>query len=83
MAAEKNFVATRTDAIPTIVDEGEDGLLVSVDAPQEVADMVWYYYTHPKEAKRMRETAKEKVVRRFDISRVALQHKEMLRELSC
>ena len=83
MAAEKNFVATRTDAIPTIVDEGEDGLLVSVDAPQEVADIVWYYYTHPEEARRMRETAKEKVVRRFDISRVALQHKEMLRELSC
>ena len=78
MAAGKNFVATRTDAIPTIVDEGEDGLLVGVDAPQEVADMVWFYYTHPETAQRMRETAREKAARRFDISRVALQHKEML-----
>lgn len=81
MAADKNFVATRVDAIPTIVDEGVDGELVNVDAPQEVAEKIYLYYTHPKEAEAMRIRAKEKVLKRFDISRVVKQHKEMFEEL--
>ena len=80
MAAEKNFVATRVDAIPTIVDDGIDGLLVNADSPQEVADKVWFYYTHPDESKRMREMAKDKVIQKYDVSRVALQHKGIFRK---
>ena len=81
MAAEKNFVATRVDAIPTIVDDGVDGKLVSVDSPKEVADAVYYYYTHPIEAEEMRKKAKEKVIRQYDISRVVMQHKQLFKEL--
>lgn len=81
MAAEKNIVATRVDAIPTLIDEGIDGELVNVDAPQEVADKVYYYYTHPVEAEVMRKKAKEKVINRFDVSRVAQQHKDLFRRL--
>lgn len=81
MAAEKNIVATRVDAIPTLIDEGIDGELVNVDAPQEVADKVYYYYTHPVEAEVMRKRAKEKVINRFDVSRVAQQHKDLFRKL--
>jgi len=58
------------------------GELVNVDSPQEVADKVMFYYTHPKEAKRMRENAKEKVIEKYSVERVARQHKEMFRKLS-
>ncbi len=34
MAAEKNVVATKIDAIPTLVDDGVDGLLVEMDNPK-------------------------------------------------
>lgn len=81
MAAEKNFVATRVDAIPTIVDDGVDGKLVNVDSPKEVADAVYYYYTHPVEAEKMRKMAKEKVIKQYDISRVVIQHKQLFNEL--
>ena len=81
MAAEKNLVATKVDAIPTIVDDGVDGILVDVDSPKEVADAVYYYYTHPNEAKKMRQKAKKKVSTRYDISRVVIQHKQMFEEL--
>lgn len=81
MAAEKNLVATNVDAIPTIVENGVDGKLVSVDSPQEVADQVYFYYTHPVEAKAMREKAKEKVKKKYDVSRVVSQHKELFHEL--
>ena len=81
MAAGKNFVATNVDAIPTIVENGVDGILVNVDSPDEVADKVYYYYTHPKEAKQMCQKAKEKVIAKYDISRVVQQHKELFRSL--
>lgn len=81
MAAEKNFVATRIDAIPTIVEEGVDGELVNVDAPQEVAQKVYYYYTHPQEASAMRNRARKKVLERFDVNRVVQQHKELFENL--
>ena len=81
MAAEKNLVATNVDAIPTIVENGVDGELVNVDSPLEVAEQVYFYYTHPIEAKAMREKAKEKVGKKYDVTRVILQHKELFQEL--
>ena len=81
LAAEKNFVATNVDAIPTIVENGIDGELVNVDSPEEVADKVYFYYTHPVEAQKMRDTAKRKVTEKYDVSRVAQQHKELFNNL--
>lgn len=81
MAAEKNVVATRTDAIPTLIDDGVDGLLVEVDNPKDVKDKVMWLYNHPNEARIMREKALSKVVKNYDISRVVEQHVQMFREL--
>lgn len=81
MAAEKNVVATRTDAIPTLIDDGVDGLLVEVDNPKDVKDKVMWLYNHPNEARIMREKALSKVVKNYDISRVVEQHVQMFKEL--
>lgn len=81
MAAEKNVVASRVDAIPTLIENKKDGLLVEVDNPTEVAEKVIYLYTHPDDAKIMRENALVKVRSQFDISRVAKQHMEMFDNL--
>lgn len=81
MAAGKNVVAARTDAIPTLVDDGTDGLLVSVDSPEDVRDKVLWLYNHPEEAARMRAAALDKVRRNYDISRVVEQHAEMFLRL--
>ena len=81
MAAEKNVVASRTDAIPTLVEDGVDGLLVDVDSPQEAADKVLWLYRHPKEAAAMRRKALKKVMEKYDISRVINQHMEMFNKL--
>lgn len=81
MAAEKNVVATRTDAIPTLIDDGVDGLLVEVDNPEDVKEKVMWLYNHPNEAKAMRDKALQKVIKRYDISRVVDQHVEMFNKL--
>ena len=77
MAAGKNVVATRTDAIPTLIDDAKDGLLVEVDNPEDVRKKVLWLRHHPKEAEDMRKRAYQKVVELYDINRVADQHAEL------
>lgn len=82
MAAEKNVVATKIDAIPTLIDDGIDGLLVEMDNPKDAAEKVLWLYRHPKEAEEMKSKALKKVIENYDISRVVNQHIEMFEELA-
>lgn len=81
MAAEKNVVATRIDAIPTLIEDGVDGLLVEADSPEDACDKVVWLYNHPMEASYMRQAALKKVRDKYDIQRVAEQHVDMIRKL--
>ena len=81
MAAEKNVVATKIDAIPTLVDDGVDGLLVEMDNPKDAAEKVLWLYRHPKEAAEMKSKALKKVIENYDIKRVVDQHMEMFNKL--
>ncbi len=81
MAAEKNVVATKIDAIPTLVDDGIDGLLVEMDNPQDAAEKALWLYRHPKEAAEMKSKALKKVIENYDIKRVVDQHIEMFNKL--
>ena len=75
------MVASRIDAIPTIIEDGVDGFLVEVDNPNDVCDKVMYIHNHPAEAANIRKNALEKVIRDYDINRVADQHVELFQEL--
>lgn len=50
MAAEKNVVAARTDAISSLVDDGVYRFLIGVDNAEQAADMVLWFHKHPTEA---------------------------------
>ena len=80
--AEKNVIATRIVAIPTLVDDGIDGLLVEMDNPKDAAEKVLWLYRHPKEAAEMESKALKKMIENYDISRVVDQHVEMFEELA-
>lgn len=81
MAAEKNVVATRTDAIPSLVDDGVDGFLVDVDNAEQAADKVLWLHMHPTKAMDMRKKALHKVMMKYDINRVVNQHIDMFNKL--
>lgn len=81
MAAGKNFVATRVDAIPTIVQDNIDGVLVEVDNPEQVADAVWKLYSDKEWAMCLRNEAIKSAYEKFDIHRVAEQHISLFNEL--
>ncbi len=82
MAGRKPIVATRVDAIPTLVDDWVDGLLVEVDSPEETARKVKYIYEHKEDVKNMIEKAYKKVVAQYDIHRVAEQHMKLFSTLA-
>lgn len=81
MAAEKSVVAARTDAIPSLVDDGVDGFLVDVDNAEQAADKVLWLHTHPTEAMDMRQKALQKVMMKYNINRVVNQHIDMFNRL--
>ena len=81
MAAEKNVVATRIDALPTIIDDKVDGLLCDVDSPKDLCEKILWLRNHPDVALQMRANALRKVYEKFDIQRVAQQHLEMFEQL--
>lgn len=81
MAAEKNVVATRIDALPTIIDDKVDGLLVDVDSPEDLCEKILWLHKHPAESTQMRVNALKKVREKYDIQRVAQQHLEMFEQL--
>ena len=77
MAAEKNVVATRADAIPSLIEDGEDGFLFDIDNPEQAADKVLWLRNHPNEAEEMRQKALRKVKSKYDINKVVKQHINM------
>ena len=81
MAAEKNVVAARADAIPSLIEDGKDGFLVDIDHPEQAADKVLWLHNHPNEAEEMREKALRKAKSKYDINRVVKQHIDMFNEL--
>lgn len=81
MAAQKNIIATNVDAIPTLINNGIDGLLVNPDSPEEVLNKVMYLRTHPTEAELMKKRALDKVINNYNIDRVIEQHIKMFKEL--
>lgn len=81
MVAMKNFIATRIDAIPTIVRDGVDGILVDVDNPEQVAEAVWHIYSNKEFAMKLRKEAYQSACMKFDIHRVAEQHIKMFNDV--
>ena len=81
MVAKKNFIATRVDAIPTIVRDGVDGILVDVDSPEQVAEALWHIYSDKEFALKLREEAYQSACTKFDVRRVAEQHMKLFNEL--
>jgi len=81
MAASKNIIATNVDAIPTLINNGIDGLLVNPDSPEEVLHKVMYLRKHPTEAESMKKIALDKVINNYDINRVVEQHLKLFKEL--
>lgn len=81
MLARKPIVATRVDAIPNIITDHVNGLLVNVDDPQEDCKAVIELYNNKNLRGQLIENGCKDVYSRFDARRVAEEHGEMFEKL--
>lgn len=82
MMAGKPIVATSVDAIPNIIKDGENGLLVNVDDYQMACDKVLKLWENEKLKKMLIDNGIHTVNSRFDARRMGKEHEEMFsREL--
>ena len=81
MMASKPIVASRVDAIPNIIRDGENGLLVEVDDDIGASKAVYELYTNADLKNSLIENAYKDVHERFDEKRVAAEHMKLVEEL--
>lgn len=68
-AAGKPIVASRMGGLPSIVSEGETGLLFTAGCADEIAEKVRYMFSHPLDADRMGRRAREIVETKYSRER--------------
>lgn len=68
MAMKKAVVASRVEAIPDVVTEGETGLLFEKENSKELAEKICYLLENSDICKKMGEAGRKKVEELFDIS---------------
>ncbi len=77
MMAGKPIVASRVDAIPNIIRDGENGLLVSVDDPVGTYKAVMQIYQKDELKDKLVAQGIEDVHNRFNARRVSAEHSEL------
>jgi len=81
MAAGKPVVATRVGAVPDIVRHGQDGWIVEPEDVASLADGIARLLRDPSAARRMGQTAQERVREAFSLARMADQVEAVYHEL--
>ncbi|MDO4308532.1 MAG: glycosyltransferase family 4 protein [Eubacteriales bacterium] len=80
MLAGKPIVATRVDAIPDIIKDGENGLLVEVDDITGIYMAIMRLNQNMKVRDALISKAKQSVIR-FDAKRVSAEHQELFEKM--
>ena len=75
------IVASKVDAIPYVVRDGEDGVLVPVDDPEAVAQKIFSLFKDSSLCKTLINNGKITVQRRFDGKRLAKEHEFLFESL--
>ena len=82
MMAGKTIVASRADAIPNIIRDGENGLLVEVDNAVGASEAVlWFYQDYGLKSRLVAHGLKD-VKNRFDVKRVSLEHQRLFKNIT-
>lgn len=82
MISEKPVIATRVDAIPNIIDENKNGILVPMDDEVSVKKATLDIYANSSYKDELVANAKIKVINKYDIKRVAYQHEILIDNLT-
>lgn len=82
MWAGKPIVATRVDAIPNLISDGVNGLLVEKDNVDAVVEASARIYEDKELTAKLCEKGKQIVGKRFSIERVVAEHEELFEKMN-
>lgn len=82
MLAGKPIIASCVDAIPNIIKDGKNGLLVKVDDEIETSKKVVELYKNPDYGKQLVSYGLKDVYDRFDARRVAIEHEVLFENVN-
>ena len=82
MISEKPVIATEVDAIPNIIDDGQNGILVPLDDELSVKKAALTIYSDSNYKDKLVANSKKKVSDRFDIKRVVYEHEILIEDLT-
>ena len=82
MTLEKPIVATAVDAIPDLITDYENGLLVEPDSHEKAAAAICEIYENKELKYKLINNGKMRVNAFFDISRVANEHERLIVKIS-
>lgn len=81
MAASKPVVATRVGAIPKVINDGENGLLVNPRNSEALRDAIASLLSDPDKCRRMGERAHDWVSRNYTSEAMALKYRQLYDEI--
>lgn len=81
MAASKAVIATRVGAIPSVIKDGENGLLVSPKDSESLRDAIASLLDDPERRRRLGDQAHAWVSRSYTSEAMALKYREMYEEV--
>lgn len=81
MLCGKPIVASRVDAIPYLIEDHVNGLLVEVDNSKSAAEAVLKIRSDKELSKRLTENGRSDVFRKYDVRRVSKETERLIEEL--
>jgi glycosyltransferase involved in cell wall biosynthesis len=81
MAASKPVIATRVGAIPSVIKDGENGLLVNAKDPEGLQNAIASLLSDPERSRRMGDQAHAWVSQNYTSEAMALKYREMYEEV--
>jgi glycosyltransferase involved in cell wall biosynthesis len=81
MAASKPVIATRVGAIPKVINDGENGLLVNPRNSEALRNALASLLSDPDKCRRMGESAHDWVSRNFTSEAMALKYRQLYDEI--
>jgi glycosyltransferase involved in cell wall biosynthesis len=81
MAASKPVIATRVGAIPSVIKDGENGLLVNAKDPEGLQNAIASLLSDPERSRRLGDQAHAWVSQNYTSEEMALKYRDMYEEV--
>lgn len=82
MAAECLLIASSTQPVLEVVEDGHNGLLVDFFSPEQVADRICEALEHPERFTDIRKNARKTIMERYALNKLLPLHQQLVEDLA-